>query len=486
MRITAPILICLSCTGGIAWAQKSLDQRGFEDYAAKIDVFLADNFFYDRTVSAPGCEEQCQAAVAFQSEIKAHLPDAALLVTLLKHPNPKVRTLAMAALLDREERLYLRDISGLATDPAVTFRTILPTANIPKPLPTRDQTVGEIARVFASLNTEPLWLRDGPTDSPAAWIFFRMKRAVQGQSPVDPARIPKIQALRHEVEALPQPERAWMFLLLRGAPLPENDEGPTTLIRTTELVADLKTVRHDDLLKLLRKDMISDDPVLQSQPNNNYLYHSMCLFVLENARELLRPDDAAFLLERERWERNHRQLGIVDPLISAWWAIAAAELDSENAGTILKAAWSRFGEKYQAVDRGLLAQALWREAGGMETRQVVDWFYDDAALGRDAFWRQLSKRPAPDDVKLVRRLIADPRLDRLGWRDLEAVVKAANQFTKMPLVTWEEFRDTSFVTMDFSYANLEESRRKYPEQTNAIVERLQQWRERLRAAFPTR
>jgi hypothetical protein len=392
--------------------------------------------------------------------------------------------------LDREERRYLPYIAGLATDPAVTFRTILPTANIPKPLPTRNQTVGEIAGMFASFRTEPLWLPDRITDSPTAWTFFRMKRAVQGRSPVDPGRIPKIRALRREIEALPQPERAWTFLVLRGAPLPGEDEGPTTLIRSSELVVEMKTVRHDDLLKLLRKDKISDDPVLKSQSSNNSLYHSMCRFVLQNARELLRSDDAAFLLERERWERNHRQMGIIDPLISAWWAIAAAELNPENSGTILKAAWSRFGEKYQQGDRGLLAQALWRDAGEMETRQVVDWFYDDAALGglfngRDAFWSQLSKLE-PEDVKLVRALIADPRLDRLGWRDLEAVVKAANQFIKTPLVTWEEFRDTSFVTMDFLYVNLEESRRTYPEQTKAIVERLQQWRERLRAAFPVR
>ena len=112
-------------------------------------------------------------------------PDAALLVRLLMHSNPKVRTLAMAALLDREERRYLLDIARLAQDPAVTFRTIVPTFGgaRPKPLPTRDQTVGEIAREFASFNTEPLWLRDRPTDSPAAWTFFRMKRAVLWPDP---------------------------------------------------------------------------------------------------------------------------------------------------------------------------------------------------------------------------------------------------------------------------------------------------------------
>jgi hypothetical protein len=224
VRIAASILICLCGYGGIAWAQKRLDQRGFEEYASKIDVFLAGEFLFDRTVTQPGCGMQCEAAIAFQTEIKARPPDAALLVTLLKHSNPKVRTLAMAALLDREERRYLPYIAGLATDPAVTFRTILPTANIPKPLPTRNQTVGEIAGMFASFRTEPLWLPDRITDSPTAWTFFRMKRAVQGRSPVDPGRIPKIRALRREIEALPQPERAWTFLVLRGAPLPGEDE----------------------------------------------------------------------------------------------------------------------------------------------------------------------------------------------------------------------------------------------------------------------
>jgi hypothetical protein len=111
-------------------------------------------------------------------------------------------------------------------------------------------------------------------------------------------------------------------------------------------------VGHEDLLKLLRKEKISDDPALQSQSNKqNFLYHSMCLFVLQNTRELLRAEDAAFLLERERWERDCPRTRILHPLISAWWAIAAADLDSENTRAMLKAAWSRFGESHQQEDR---------------------------------------------------------------------------------------------------------------------------------------
>ena len=83
------LLIYLFCTGGIAWAQRASTSRGLEDYALKIDVALAHNFFSDRTVSDRGCEEQCQAAVAFQAEIKARRPEAALLVTLLSIPTQK-------------------------------------------------------------------------------------------------------------------------------------------------------------------------------------------------------------------------------------------------------------------------------------------------------------------------------------------------------------------------------------------------------------
>jgi hypothetical protein len=217
----------------------------------------------------------------------------------------------------------------------------------------------------------------------------------------------------------------------------------------------------------------------------------MCLFVLEHAHELLRPADAVFLLEREQWERNHLQTGNTQPLISPWWAIAAANLNPDGASNVLKAAWSHFGDRHGQSERGLLAQALWRTAGKTEMRQVVDWFYDDTALrglfnGRTAFWQQLSKTRQADDVEFVRALIADPRLDRLGFRDLQGVVYAANQFTKTPLVTQQEFRDTYFVTFDFTYENLEESMRNYPAEAKAIVDRLQQWRQRLRAAFPVR
>jgi hypothetical protein len=449
-----------------------LDQPGFEEYASTIEVFLAGNFFYDRRLSEPGFEEPCQGAVAFRAQIRACPPDPGMLVTLLRHSDPKVRTLAMAALFDREERRYLPDIASLANDTSITFPAIVPPvhkiARRPARPPdwwkawSRQQTVAKIARMFALIGAAPLRSQHGALDSPAAWVFFRLQRATQGQSPIDPARIPKIQAIRREVEALPQPERAWTFLLLRWAPMPTHCEGPSTLILSRDLAADLKTVNREDLLRLLCKEKISDDPAIQSGNND------MCLFVLEHAQELLRPADAEWLLEREQWERNHLQKGNAWPLISPWWAIAAANLNPGTAANVLKAAWSRFGHVHGQSDRGLLAQALWRTAGKTEMRQVVDWFYDDTALkglsdGRSAFWGQLSKTPQAGDVELVRALVADRRLDRLEFRDLQELIYAANRFTNTPLVTQQEFRDT------------------YP-----VIAGMYRWRQRLRAAFPPR
>ena len=61
----------------------------------------------------------------------------------------------------------------------------------------------------------------------------------------------------------------------------------------------------------------------------------MSLFVLQHATALLRSADAPALLEQERWERDYQKHGITDPMISPWWAIAAAQFDDRAAPSIL-------------------------------------------------------------------------------------------------------------------------------------------------------
>jgi hypothetical protein len=218
------------------------------------------------------------------------------------------------------------------------------------------------------------------------------------------------------------------------------------------------------------------------------MYHRMCLFVLRHARELLLTGDADFLIAREQSERRHREFGIVDPLISAWWANAAAELRPANAESILTAAWLRFGGKYEDGERAGLMLARWRLVGERCLPLLADWFYSDEAFsgfakGRESFLAALTRTPLPKNLALLRTLIADSRLDRLGWRELESLMRLANANSAQPLVTESGLRNVQFIWMDFRYAELSRAEQSAPEQTRALLSRLEEWRRILRKSF---
>jgi hypothetical protein len=259
-------------------------------------------------------------------------------------------------------------------------------------------------------------------------------------------------------------------------------------VSESELVAQLNSSGHEAMLRLLRKETVSPDQSLRSKPSNNYIYHHMCLFVLQHARELLLAEDADFLLAREQWERRYREFGIIDPLISAWWAIAAAELRPANAESILTAAWARFGDKYEDGHRASLMLALWRLVGERRLPLLADWFYSEDAFsgfakGREAFLGALTQTRLSRNVVLLRTLIADPRLDQLGWRELEALMRLANANSAEPLVTEASLRDVQFLWTDFRYAELSRAEKEAPDQTRRLLSQLGEWRRILRKSF---
>jgi len=73
----------------------------------------------------------------------------------------------------------------------------------------------------------------------------------------------------------------------------------------------------------------------------------MTLFVLQRAATLLRPKDAETLLACELWERDYVKHDILDPTLTAWWVIAAAELknDNDKAQDLLLPAFARFPDE---------------------------------------------------------------------------------------------------------------------------------------------
>ncbi len=297
----------------------------------------------DRSLHAGGCGEPCAAAEQFRIEIKAKPPRPERLLDLLGHPDAKVRTLALAALIDQEDSRFLPQMHALVTDRAATFSGLVPTAN--SALVPRPQSVGELASLLTRFYTPETWKEDQERGYSALWFLFKLERATQSTSPIRPERIPRVREVRRQIELVPQPDRALILLSLHSGAWNHGDP----LVTESELVAQLKSLGHEAMLRLLRKQAISSDRSLQSAPSGNATYHGMCLFVLRHARELLLGSDADALLAREKWERGQQELGMREAMISPEWAIAAASLRPAKAAGILNAALLRFGAKYQKM-----------------------------------------------------------------------------------------------------------------------------------------
>ena len=141
---------------------------------------------------------------------------------LLRHPDPKVRTLALVALYDLEDPKVLSDIFPLVNDGASTFRAAVPVARMWDPrgaltIPTKEQTVGAIATEILNVYLQsggysygPSGLRGQPgfdaywkaharRSSSAGWWSVRLARASYATSPTPVERFDKVRALRSRI-----------------------------------------------------------------------------------------------------------------------------------------------------------------------------------------------------------------------------------------------------------------------------------------------
>ncbi len=499
-------LVCLltSALSFDASAQPTSVQETFERFAASIEVFNTPDFLYDRPLQDRFCKEPCQGAAAFQQYLEMNFVDPAQLKLLLTHADPKVRTLALTALFDQENPRFLPEFATLLEDPAATFPVLQRFAMIPgidTVLPTVSQTVGDFARQLLDFYLKPAgyaygpegrsgqpgfkeyWQQYGESSQSASWLKVRLARASQGTSPTPSERIKKIKQLRKYIDLMSVTERPWIFLFLYG------DAGSDALITETELVNLLGMVGRDKLLRLLSKENFSSDPALQSRPTNNYDYHRMCLFVLRHATRLLKAEDAEMLLAREEWERQYQEHHISDPLLSAWWPIAAAHLKPQEADQILLKAFERFADDYSGEERVSLAVALWRLSGEPRKPFILDWFFREKNTPgnyglRASFLKQLAESPDAKDTSLLRAIVSDSKLDTLSWRSLQALVELANTHQPTPLVTFEEFQEVHHPSgIDLLMEEVEQARQQYPLETQKLLDKLADWRQRLKAAF---
>jgi hypothetical protein len=444
-------------------------RTALETLAAKMPCLDTSGLLWDRLpdissgwISA-GDEAPYRRGVADLIALQAGEAD---LLPLLKHRDPKVRTLAMAKLLMNDDARALPALVALAHDPAPTFPNPQPEAATlamsgigPPP---KDQTVGDIATAIGNfylnaagygggIDRDPgfpaYWQAHKDCDHCASWFLVEMMRAIQGTAPIRADRVDKIRQVRARIDRLPEPDRDWTLLFLGHSWQEDpNDPDPRadTFISEEEMIKIGQRLGPHKLVLALQQRIPCDDPDMQADgmgsPGSIPSFSMMRLFLLHHATQLLRPQDADALLAQRQAERA-RENG----LTSAWWTIAAARLQPARADSLLRDDLVYFaGPKQQwndGYDQADLGLTLWQMEGETEAAFLTDWFYGDLSKKNGRICPDACSRfidgvaGTPSGRKLLAKIAGDPRYQTLSAYSTMSLAKAVNRWTPQPIVS---------------------------------------------------
>jgi hypothetical protein len=387
---------------------------------------------------------------------------------LLHSPEPRVRTLALGALFIREDPRDLPLIAGLLDDNAATFPRLSSSADsrggrLPLSFFESEQTVRDVAQVMigfylasafevsafgrslaigADLKDisvsvfEKYWAERGSRMRCASWFLVKMRRATRDTSPLQPEYEVDVQRVLAEIDALPPGERAWTLLYAR-----QDQSQLDTLVSDAAMVTALKAVGPDSLMKVLRRERVSDDPDLLAPARPSWILpHTKAVrFILAHAPDLLRPSDAdAVLASAEKYPAG------ADFNQTEWTAASARLHGLQNpvaAAQSLKAGIERIPLTHilGVSDQRVLAFALWQMGGAAERVFLADWFYTALPFVRspdalEYFLRDVEKENRPDTLLLLGALVGHARFDEVGWSQLSRILEMVNKTLPSPLV----------------------------------------------------
>jgi hypothetical protein len=436
--------------------------------------YILHNRWSDRRWPAETLREQEQLVAALPSMGR----DREALRAALGDPDPRVRTLALAALYVREDPQDLPLIAALQKDTQPTLMDLR--ANLrsdlgPFPLSEFEepQSVGDVAfrmiQIYLFAAGETPWYltvdmlptyRDAARETSAfekywgtratrqwcpSWILVRVVRATRQTTPMSPRYEADIARVRAEIDALPPLERAWTLLYI----WPSTQEYQR-YFPDAGLIAALKQVGPDALMKLVRREPFSDHPDLRPELGDTpraAMTYSKIVFVLINAADLLRASDADTVLAESRrdptrssatlWISATAQLrGLADMGMAVSWL-------KEQIAAIPPA--SRIGAR---SDQAALATTLWRMRGAAERDYLSDWFYaalPEARLhlvhGPQDFLRAIQKYRDGEIAAMLATIVRDPRFDRTDWGTLAEILKLVNRSRPTPLVETRTIHD---------------------------------------------
>lgn len=503
-------------------------QKAFELAAQKLEILDAKELLYDgpvyyfaRLPDAVAKEHRQTLRSLFERD-----EEMASLVGLLAHGDPRVRTLAILALFDKEDPQVLPYLAALAGDPEKTFpkpklftssalisakprRLGAPPARVMPPV--EPQTVGEVAKAavefymkragyhygIEGMHGNPdfaaYWRSHGKRRWCASWFSVWLDRATQGVSPLQEKRIPRIREVRRRIDQVPEPDRTLILIALFEEP------GGRHLISEKELMAAARRLGPNPLIATLERSIPTADPDLQPD-NKNRIFRQIVWFILKHADELLKPQHAGILLASSYRERSYTANGIKEPIHTPAWAIAAARLRPDRAVQLLRREYAHFQGEHDGRDRVALSAALWELEGPSQIPYLVDWFYKEQITSsipneRSEFLRKITGwkvverslkitgAEKPGIRRLVARIVQDKRFQSLDYQSLRTLVRIVNQWLDEPLITLDQlFRVSHPLGMVHFSLEREKALGKYPKETQAVLETLALWRAKLRAS----
>ena len=461
-----------------------------EMLARKVPFFQTGMFLNDTDYSQMPYKVR-EAYLNVMRPLYSRAYPTASLLPLLRHPNPRVRTLATAGLYAYENPRLLLELVPLLEDRAETFPEVSAPSNFTiysgwyKMPPMERQQVRDVARRFFDIYLRAAGYREGVAPRKgrpgladywarrkgrtycASWFAVRLMRSSRGYCPSPKDRYAKVRAIRNEIDRLPEVDRALTLLWLW------EQTGGDALVSEKELFDLCKKLGPDRLVALLRKKPINTDPDLWTTNGYEHFRQSVNGVIIPRAKELLRKTDA-------------------DALVECGWYLEAVDLDPERTAALLDKSWKIALDSW-AGPRMMLNLERWRRLPEEGTALTVKRFYDEPPLARPdpyeiraGFLTALGKTWKPRDRQLLVALVRDKRFATIDWHSLETLARLVNRVEKKVVVDPEELKKArQLVGLDenFQLPELMAPFERYPKETPEIKRRLETWRTLLRKAL---
>lgn len=411
--------------------------EAYQRLAQGINGLTYGDFLWQRPPNY--CESNPDLKSSFEhlDQAMAVTTNLAELTELAKHPEPKVRTLAMMRLYNMEEPAALRVIYSRGDDHALTFPARSFLTEDPEHhrilLDTTSVTVGKLASMMLEqAGFPPFGTGDpdigGMIEDWTGWYQYLYYRATGRTDPIRAERTPKIAAVRRKIDALPPTTRAWMLLTIGAIDLHTNEnrdprENLAPLFATEEeLIAAAKQLGPDALMAFLRDGTRPGlrDPKCNGPKDDRG-------FILAHAGELFRKQDAETL----------KSMGEI---------IAAADADSERAAQLIREELDLRDHGKSTYGRGKAIAALLDLCGDRESDFIVHQFYeglrkDDPSYEQQEFIRELKQRKPKEWRKTLRGIVAHPGFEQLDKLPLVYFALLTAELGKTSIPTNLDHRD---------------------------------------------